>query len=400
MKSLKVIISFILSVATAVIGCACTDSESSQIETIPTEVVTTAPVQETTTFESTDDTAVQPATYNYVAIKQKADDITAKFDKIITDEGYKGVTYFKIGNDFEYINETGYANTEKHINNSINTSYYVGSITKQFTASAIMKLSEEGKLSVDDTLDKYYPSYTVWKNITIKNLLTMTSGIENYVVADGEAENSFCIHEELKKSVKKDNSKKENKNVIIKWLSKQELKFESGTKFEYSDSDYYILGDIIEKVSKISYETYMKENIFEPLKMSRTGFGKSKNLANSYGEIESGKELLYNGVAYSSLGLISTTSDLLKWCDALFDNKVISENSINEMFTPFKDNFAYGVYVDSNRVSISGMIENYSSMISYTTDESEVYISISNDNVCDPLNIFNLFKNSIEKYYR
>ena len=84
-----------------------------------------------------------------------------------------------------------------------------------------MKLSEDGKLSVDDTLDKYYPSYTAWENITIKNLLTMTSGIENYVVEDSEAENNLCIHEELKKSVKKDNSKKENKNAILKWLSKQ-----------------------------------------------------------------------------------------------------------------------------------------------------------------------------------
>ena len=400
MKSLKVIISLILSASTVVFGCACTDSESSQIATTPTEVVTTAPVQETTTFKSTDDTAVQPGTYNYVAIKQKADDITAKFDKIITDEGYKGVTYFKIGNDFEYINETGYANTEKHINNSINTSYYIGSITKQFTALAIMKLSEDGKLSVDDTLDKYYPSYTAWENITIKNLLTMTSGIENYVVEDSEAENNLCIHEEIKKSVKKDNSKKENKNAILKWLSKQELNFEAGTKFEYSDSDYYILGDIIEKVSKTSYENYMKENIFEPLKMSRTGFSKPKNTANSYSETESGKELLYNGVAYSSLGLISTTSDLLKWCDALIDNSIVSENSKNEMFTPFKENFAYGVYVDSNRVSISGRVENYNSMLSYTTDESEVYISLSNDGDCNPLNIFNLFKNSISKYYR
>ncbi len=399
MKSLKIIISLILSAATAVASCACTNSESSQPETTQTVAATTSQVEESTTPVATDDTAIQPATYNYVAIKQKADDITASFDKIITEEKYKGVTYFKIGNDFEYISETGYANTEKHINNSINTSYYVGSITKQFTAVAILKLSEEGKLSLDDTLDKYYPSYKALENITIENLLTMTSGIENYVVTNTLTEDFITIHDELKKSIKKDNSNKENKKAILKWISKQDLHFEAGTQFEYSDSNFYILGDIIEKVSKTSYEKYLQNNIFKPLKMNMTSFSKTKNLANSYNGTELGKEMLYSGVAYSSMGLISSTSDLLKWCDAITGGKVISEKSFEDMFTPYKENYGYGVYVYGNRASETGKINNYNSMLSYTTDKAEVYISLSNDGYCDPVNTYRLLKNSISSYY-
>lgn len=396
-QSVKSLLCIVLSAATIILCCSCGTEESSQATTAETEKTTAAPE---TTMSATDDTAAsQPATYNYVLIKQKSDEITNDFDKIVSVKKYKGATYLKIGNDFEYINVSGAANNEKHINNSINTCYYTGSVTKQLTSAAVMLLYEQGKLSLDDNISKYYPSYEYADKITVKNLLTMTSGIKNYILRESHIDNFVYVQPEVDKKISKDNSESENKKVIMDWILNQDLLFEPDSEYRYSDSNYYILGDIIEQASGVSYEKFISDDILKPLSMTSSGFENTEKLAVSYQGRDDNESMLYPGVGYSSSGFISNISDLLKWVDGLAGGDVVSTESLDEMFTAYKENFGYGFFVYGNRLSSTGKAENYNSMLSFTKDKSEIFVSLSNYAYSEPVVIYRSFKNSISKFY-
>lgn len=166
----------------------------------------------------------------------------------------------------------------------------------------------------------------------------------------------------------------------------------------YSDSNYYLLGEIIEKASGKSYEKYLEDNIFKPLGMNSSSFEPGEKTAVSYQGTDSNNSLLYSGVGYSSMGLISNVSDLLKWVDGLLDGDVLSEESLEQMFTPYKENYAMGFYVYGNKLSHTGRTEDYNSMLSFTKDKSEIFVSLSNCAYSDSVYIYRLFKNSLKKY--
>ena len=335
-KVCKTMLCSLFSAFFALSSVSCSVSEQSEVETT---AASTSGNQTTASTESkaTDDIIpTNHESYNYLLIKQDSDEITAKLDKIISNKKYKGTTYLKIGNDFEYINANGDANTDRHMSNSIDTCYYTGSVTKQFTAAAVLKLCEDKKLSLNDTLDKFFASYKNGEKITVRNLLTMTSGIKNYVKRDNETDSVIILNPEIEAEISKDNSYKENKNAILDWIFKQDLSFEPDSEFMYSDSNYYLLGEIIEKASGKSYEKYLEDNIFKPLGMNSSSFESGEKTAVSYQGTDSNDSLLYSGVGYSSMGLISNISDLLKWVDGLLDGAVLSEDSLELMFTPYK----------------------------------------------------------------
>lgn len=395
-RSLKKLLCILLSSATVASCCACTSTGNSQTTTSGSE---NAEVQTTQSLSTDDESATEPATYNYVMIKQKSDNIISKLDQIIADKKYKGTTYLKIGNDFEYINSSGYADKAAHTDNSINTCYYTGSITKQLTSAAIMQLYEQEKLSLDDTIEKYFPKYEYAEKITIKNLLTMTSGIKNYMNRDNETDSFIYVQNEIDKKIKQDNSAKENKEIILNWIFSQELMFEPDSQFRYSDSNYYLLGEIIEKASGVPYEEYVTENILKPLGMTSSGFEATELLAKNYEGKDDKNSTLYNGVAYSSLGFISNVSDLLKWVDGLLDGMVVSYPSLREMFTAYKENYGYGFNVNGYKLSQTGSTEEYNSMLAFTRDKSEIYISLTNYAYSDPVYIYSLFKKTLSRYY-
>ena len=397
-KSFNLILCFILTSLTVLSGCSSEKTESSEVATTIQEATT---AETTMASISTNDTVEEKIReYNYILLKQKSDDVISEFNNIITSKNYNGATYMKIGNDFEYLKTSGYSNADKHVNNSINTCYYTGSVTKQFTASAIMLLKEQGKLSVDDTLQKYFPSYKYADKITIKNLLTMTSGIKNYVLRSNEVDELFYLQPELSEKIVKENSENKNKEIIINWILNQELNFEPDTEYRYSDSNYYLLGKVIEQVSGKTYEKFITEDILKPLGLSCSGFTGSDKLSKNYEGTDKCKYMTYLGVGYSSTGFISNVSDLLKWIDGILSYQLLSEESVNEMFTPYKENFAYGVFVADNRISVYGKTERYSSMLFYTRDKSEIFVSLTNYCYSDPVFIYSLFNKSLSKFYK
>ncbi len=246
--------------------CGCNSGEESETE--PATQATTAPatVAPTTAAPATKDSADGQG-YNYVAIKKKSGEIISQFDKIVEAKNFNGTIYMKLGNDFEYLSSKGAANSNKHIDNSINTRFYIGGITKQFTAAAVLMLSEKKKLSLDDTLDKYFPDYEAGGKVTVKQLLNMTSGINTYVLHNDITTPSNYLIGDLDEKVKEDNFAKENKKLILDWIFSQKLIFAPGTKFDESESNYFLLGEIIEQASGMSYADYLKIAIFAPLGM-------------------------------------------------------------------------------------------------------------------------------------
>ena len=384
--------------------CGCNSGEESETE--PATQATTAPatVAPTTAAPATKDSADGQG-YNYVAIKKKSGEIISQFDKIVEAKNFNGTIYMKLGNDFEYLSSKGAANSNKHIDNSVNTRFYIGGITKQFTAAAVLMLSEKKKLSLDDTLDKYFPDYEAGGKVTVKQLLNMTSGINTYVLHNDITTPSNYLIGELDEKVKEDNSAKENKELILDWIFSQKLIFAPGTKFDESESNYFLLGEIIEQASGMSYADYLKTAIFAPLGMGSSNFEPDEKMALAYDKAANTKSLNYKGVGYSAFGMISNVSDLLKWTDGLLNNQVLAPASFKLMFSNqvsgIKDNkisYGFGVKMNGKTAFINGKYDAFGSILSYNTDKSEIFVSLTNYTASDNKAVRDNFKKVLQKY--
>ena len=384
--------------------CGCNSGEESETE--PATQATTAPatVAPTTAAPATKDSADGQG-YNYVAIKKKSGEIISQFDKIVEAKNFNGTIYMKLGNDFEYLSSKGAANSNKHIDNSVNTRFYIGGITKQFTAAAVLMLSEKKKLSLDDTLDKYFPDYEAGGKVTVKQLLNMTSGINTYVLHNDITTPSNYLIGDLDEKVKEDNSAKENKELILDWIFSQKLIFAPGTKFDESESNYFLLGEIIEQASGMSYADYLKTAIFAPLGMGSSNFEPDEKMALAYDKAANTKSLNYKGVGYSAFGMISSVSDLLKWTDGLLNNQVLAPASFKLMFSNqvsgIKDNkisYGFGVKMNGKTAFINGKYDAFGSILSYNTDKSEIFVSLTNYTASDNKAVRDNFKKVLQKY--
>jgi len=235
----------------------------------------------------------------------------------------------------------GMANLELGVPIKPEMVFRIGSITKQFTAVAIMKLAEEGKLSVTDDIKKYLPDYpTHGHTITIHHLLNHTSGIKSYT-------NVKEILSMLRKDMKP--------GELIDLFKNQPMDFAPGEQFLYNNSGYFLLGAIIEKVSGKSYEEYIDENIFKPLGMSSSYYGSNSRIiplrASGYDKEKNqitNASYLSMTLAYAAGSLLSTVDDLHRWYQALEAGKVLSQKSLEQMYTPTKlnngetKNYGYG----------------------------------------------------------
>jgi CubicO group peptidase (beta-lactamase class C family) len=222
----------------------------------------------------------------------------------------------------------GLANVEKGIKNSEDTVYRVGSITKQFTAASVLILANEGKLSVEDKLSKYFPKLPNSSKITIRNLLTHTSGMWDQ---ERDEDFPFPIDQYVEPQ------------EHLSYISKNGVFFEPGKEWRYSSNGYFVLGLIVEKVSGKSLGSFMEERIFIPLKMKNTGLyanrSENQSIAVGYG-LENGvpyKEIdtnmkTYNGAA----ALCSTINDLFIWSEALHNGKVLPKESYNQFIEPYE----------------------------------------------------------------
>jgi CubicO group peptidase (beta-lactamase class C family) len=271
----------------------------------------------------------------------------------------------------------GMANLELDVPNTPDTKFRLGSITKQFTAAAILLLEERGKLKVDDRVKTYIPDApAAWDRITIFNLLTHSAGIPNFT--------SLADYGTVKLSAR-------TAAAAVTAFRDRPLDFGPGEEMRYSNSGYLVLGDIIEKVSGQSYERFVADNIFTPLGMHDSGYDSNtaviKRRASGYLKTPSGylnAGYIHMSIPHAAGALYSTTRDLLKWQQALFAGKVVSKASLDRMITPFKNNYALGVTsaLAGNRriIAHGGGIDGFNTALAYYPDTRTTVVVLSNVN--------------------
>ncbi|HYJ92099.1 MAG TPA: serine hydrolase, partial [Pyrinomonadaceae bacterium] len=275
----------------------------------------------------------------------------------------------------------GLANREWEIPNTPDTKFRLGSITKQFTATLILQLVEQGKIKLDGHITDYLPDYRkdTGDKVTIHQLLTHTSGIPSYTERPDYpteiSKNTFLPADFVKKYASGD------------------LEFEPGTKFSYDNGGYFILGAIIEKVAGKPYEQVLKEKIFDPLGMTDSGYDHPEMIiakrATGYGKNPTGfvnSSYVDMSVPYAAGSLYSTARDLYKWDRSLYTDKVLSAASRDLMFKPNLSNYGYGFAISDMTVgnaktkviSHSGGINGFATLIVRLVDSQSTIILLSN----------------------
>ena len=289
----------------------------------------------------------------------------------------------------------GLANRQQNIPNTPQTRFRLGSVTKQFTAMAILILENQGKLNVKDPICSYVPNCpSTWETITIKHLLTHTSGIPDFL--------SFADYPGSRATPTTP------VQTIARFKAKP-LDFQPGEKFSYSNSNYIVLGYIIEQVSGQTYEAFLGQSIFTPLDLRDTGYDHlSNSLAIGYPNRYSTQPADYidMSIPYAAGALYSTVEDLYRWEQSLSKDQLVPKAYLDEMFAPQivipGSGLAYGygwvIGKDPLGRSINwhdGGIEGFATNIARYPDDQVAIIILSNQEDMDPDVILKLLSNKI-----
>jgi CubicO group peptidase (beta-lactamase class C family) len=286
--------------------------------------------------------------------------LIAKQGKVILDEGF------------------GMANYELSVPNTPRTKFHIASISKTFTAAAILILEDRGRLSVDDPVSKSIPDYPGGDKITIHHLLIHTSGIPN--INNFPEYGEWSLHPQTPAS-------------LIEKFKNRPLNFPPGTRYDYSNSNYNVLAAVIEKLSGRRYGDFLKETIFDPLEMRDTAH--DGNPAVLIPDVASGYTPAgYDGfektpwldwtVKTGNGSIYSTVEDLYKWDRALSTDRILSRAALAKAFTPhIDDSVGYGWYIGKrlNRrcIRMSGRSPGFQGEIQRYVDDGTCVIVLSNN---------------------
>ncbi|HEY3515577.1 MAG TPA: serine hydrolase, partial [Gammaproteobacteria bacterium] len=309
-----------------------------------------------------------------VAFAQDVARMDALVSARVADKSFMGAVLVARGDQVILSKGYGFANLEWNLPNTPSTKFRLGSITKQFTAAAILLLAEQGKLSLDDPLKKHWPNAPpAWGAVTIFHLLTHSSGIPSFTSG------AEFLQWKLQPSTPEQ---------TIAHVRDQPLEFTPGDRMSYSNSGYVLLGMIVERVSGKSYAEYLRDSIFKPLGMNDTGYDVSATIlpqrAAGYSPGFSNAPYTDMTVPHGAGGLYSTTEDLLRWTQGLFGGRLLSAASLEKMTTPYRGDYAFGVSVTSmsgrKTISHGGGIEGFNTQLNYYPDSQVTVAVLANVN--------------------
>ncbi len=253
-----------------------------------------------------------------------------------------------------YRNQIGYADFRKKINLKEESAFQLASVSKQFTAAAIMILFERNKIKITDTINAYFPDFP-YKNITIKNLLNHTAGLPKY----------FWVAEH---KWKKNKAPTNSEMMQLLTATKVNRFFKPGRNFDYSNTAYFVLASIIEKVSGTSFSNFLDKNIFEPLGMKNTYVYSYQNDVVKKNQLTGYR--LYRGWKHIKIGnnvndavvgdknVYSTIDDLFRWTNGLNTGKLLTKESLELMYSKGetiygrKVPYGLGFRIDKNEKNI------------------------------------------------
>lgn len=270
----------------------------------------------------------------------------------------------------------GLADRAKNVPNARETKYWIGSMSKPITAVAVMALRDRRKLRLEDSVCVYMaPCPEAWKDIKIENLLTHTSGVADIVKFP-----DFLTFR----------TKPHTPQQLVELIGSRAASFEPGGKFEYSNSNFILLGAVIEKVTGGPYITFMKKGVFGPAGMKATGYDEKPPRGTAIGYVRDGEgfrvaEETAMSVRFSAGGLYSTVDDLWALNRALQAGKVLKAATVEEMWTDRGHGYGYGWMPDVDEkkrrsVGHSGRIDGFASSMRLFPDENLFIAVLSNVN--------------------
>lgn len=312
-----------------------------------------------------------------------------KADEIMEENKFSGSILLVEDNKVKIAKGYNMANSETMQLNGPDTVFQIGSMTKAFTAAAIMQLQEMGELNINDSVQKYIEAYP-YENVTLYQLLTHTAGIPNLTEFP-----DFISTMDIPVSVSEN---------IAKFINRP-LEFEPGSQFAYSNSGYILLGAVIENVSGQAYSQFIEDHIMSPLGMERSGYLKKDRITNdiALGYWEAFERYpamdIDMTVPYAAGGIYSTVNDLYKWIQGLEEGKVINADSWRAMRTPEKSGYGLGWGVNDREGLIyvhGGAINGFSSFIFRDISKGTAVIILSNVEGVQTSKLSDLLLNMLE----
>lgn len=303
-------------------------------------------------------------------------------EAVIANSIFSGTVLLSVDNEIIFEQSYGYADSKK-TENTNDTYYQIGSITKQFTGTAILMLEKEGKLSTSDTLDKYFSGYDYLKDITIDQLLKMTCGLGDYMEL---IEYDTEIYDKYVAAAKK--SDKDAQDFIVKTILDEGVYTNPGEVYAYSNSAYYLLGVIIEQLTGMSYRDYLQQTFFDPSGMTDTFFvGDGKDYQTGYSYYEdlyiSDKDDKYVAASgdypylFSAGSVVSTAEDLNKWLDVIDSGMFITPDDRKKV-EKAEFLYNYGWNTSDGSWHHSGRTYCYSSQVFFNYNTHVKVIMLSN----------------------
>jgi CubicO group peptidase (beta-lactamase class C family) len=331
-----------------------------------------------------------------IITNEKTSKLDSLFIKYFESETFNGNVLIAEKGTVIFAKSFGLANEATKERLNLETSFGLASVSKQFTAMGIVQLKKEGKLSYNDALSKHIPELSNYNDITIKNLLTHTSGLPDYMeIAEKHWDKTKIAA---------------NEDIIMLFKTlKPKVNFKPNEKWEYSNTGYLLLATIIERLSKKTFNEYLNETIFKPLGMTSTfvyrrryqpkkvenyaqGYIFSDSLNKKILPDELGKSFLgvYLDGSYGDGGISSNLSDLLKWDRALYQEKIITKEEKTLIFSSYKTkdgketDYGFGWKIDSSQVygkivNHSGGWGGYISYIERHLDNDKTIILLQNN---------------------
>ena len=322
--------------------------------------------------------------------------IDAFLQEMVDEEHFSGVAL--VTKDGEVVHAKGYGASVDEISNTVDTAFHVASVTKQFTAAAIMQLVEANKLNIDESINAYLPKQYVtpiWNDVHIRHVLNHSSGITDYAVTRDyyDVVDGFCLGDTV--------------DGMIREAMSKDLEFEPGTKYSYSNIGFTLLGEIIQEQTDLPYDKYMADNILKPMGMHSSrihveGHVPAKNEASGHRWDDGIQKHVKDDIVSLPVtapdgGLITTLSDFLRWIRLYSggNQNILSKESINAMTTSqismerggSIDGYGYGIGVGQRLIGHSGYIVGFRSRFDYVRENDTLIAVFTNNTTNNPARI-------------
>jgi len=323
----------------------------------------------------------------------------AFLQEMVKEEHFSGVAL--VMRRGEIIHAKGYGGATSEKENTVNTVFHVGSITKQITATAIMQLVEAGSIDLDTSVNEYLPEQyrsPHWDNVTIHNLLSHTGGVPDYAVVRDyyDVVDGFCLGDTV--------------DGMVKEAMSKALEFEPGSKYSYSNIGFTLLGFVIENQTSMPYEEYLRANVLDPMGMSSSRVHvidhvptTNEAAGHRWDEEQSAHvpdDIVSLPVTAPDGGLLTTLADFIKWTSIYMAEEptILSRRSLERMASPAistgrmnargaPESYGYGLFIGDGLLSHGGYIVGFRSHFIMDRDQKLLIAVFSNNTTNDPIRI-------------